>query len=145
MGLRGLQERQSHGQLSSAFLEGLDKLSCAEHPPCRLRRNDEIPWMQTGATDEPAVHLFGKSSVGKAAPLLNVRQGWRVIREKGQRRFGAGKRRQQCGVEEYEITETVTFPGMNRTERSGRLNGCFSSSPGSRSSLQFADHFLVFG
>lgn len=49
MGLRGLQERQSHGQLSSAFLEGLDKLTCAEYTPCRLKRNNENPWVQTGA------------------------------------------------------------------------------------------------
>lgn len=35
--------------------------------------------------DEPAVHLSGANCVGKAAPLLNVRQGWRVSREKGQR------------------------------------------------------------
>lgn len=109
MGLRGLQERQSHGQLSSAFLEGLDKLSCAEHPPCRLRRNNETPWVQTRAMDEPAVCLSGKSCVGKAAPL-NVRQGWRVSREKGQRRFGAGKRRQQGGVEECEINRDSHIP-----------------------------------
>lgn len=69
MGLRGLQERQSHGQLSSAFLEGLDKLNCAEYPPCRLRRNNETPSMQT---DEPAVHLSGESCVGRAAPLLKA-------------------------------------------------------------------------
>lgn len=42
-------------------------------------------------------------------------------------------------------TETVPFPGMNRAERSGRLDSCFSSSPGTRSSLQFAEHFLAFG
>lgn len=94
MGLRGLPERQSHGQLSSAFLEGLDKLSCAEYPPCRLRRNNETPWMQTGATAEPAVRLSGESCVGKAAPLLNVREGWRVSREKGQEGIWRGKRRQ---------------------------------------------------
>lgn len=110
MGLRGLQERQSHGQLSSAFLEGLEKLSCAEYPPCRLRRNNETPWMQTGATDEPAVCLSGESCVGKAAPLLNVRQGWRVSREKGQRRFGAGKRRQQGGVGECEFSRDSHIP-----------------------------------
>lgn len=110
MGLRGLQERQSHGQLSSAFLEGLGKLSCAEYPPCRLRRNNKTPWMQAGATDEPAVHLSGESCVGRAAPLLNVRQGWRVSREKGQRGFEAGKKRQQGGVGEHEINRDSHIP-----------------------------------
>lgn len=95
--------------------------------------------------DEPAVHLSGANCVGKAAPLLNVRQGWRVSREKGQRGFGAGKRRQKSDGGECESTETVPFPGINRAERSGRLNSCFSSSPGTRSSLQFAKHFLAFG
>lgn len=108
MGLRGLPERQGHGQLSSAFLEGLDKLSCAEYPPCRLRRNNETPWMQTGATAEPAVCLSGEICVGKAAPLLNVREGWR--REKGQEGVWRGKRRQYGGVGECEINRHSHIP-----------------------------------
>lgn len=40
--------------------------------------------------------------------------------------------------------EVGTFPGVNRVERSGTLDGFFSS-PGTRSILQFAEHFLVFG
>lgn len=38
-----------------------------------------------GATDVPAVHLSGESCVRRAAPLRNIRQGWRVSREKRQR------------------------------------------------------------
>lgn len=41
--------------------------------------------------------------------------------------------------------EVDTLPGVNRVERSGTLDVCFFSSPGTRSILHFAEHFLVFG
>lgn len=66
--------------------------------------------MQSGATDEPAARLSGQSCVGRAAPLLNVRQGWMVSREKGQRGFGAGKRRQQGATGECEINRDSHIP-----------------------------------
>lgn len=93
VGLRRLQERQSCGQLSSAFLKGLDKHGQPAAVQSILPRGSGgatkllgcrlLPAM--GATDEPAVHLSGASCVGRAAPLLNIRQGWRVSREKDQR------------------------------------------------------------
>lgn len=140
VGLIGWQERQSHGQLSSAFLEGLDKpkrLAAVQSifpsssgggvKPLECRSLPAI-----GCTDEPGVCLPGESCVGRAAPLLNIRQGWRASQEKGQEWMW---RRQEGDDGNVGSTEAARFPGVSRTEGQGGWMALLGL-PGQPNSLQ---------